>query len=229
MTSAPVLSSAAPVTLLGGGAVTATDLALALRIAPQLVAADGGAQAALDCGVCPDAVVGDFDSLGEAARAALPADRLHHVAEQESTDFDKCLHAVEAPLLLALGFTGLRLDHTLAALNALVRHGARRVVMLGSDDICFHARGDERLDLPPGLRLSLFPMAAVTGRSEGLEWPIDGLKLAPDGRVGTSNRVTGRVRLRLSGPGMLVLLPRAALAPVLAGWGFAGPGDVRAG
>ena len=37
------------------------------------------------------------------------------------------------------------------------------------------------LALSPGDPLSLFPMAAVTGTSIGLEWPINGLAFAPDG------------------------------------------------
>ena len=52
----------------------------------------------------------------------------------------------------------------------------------------------------------------VTGRSAGLRWPIEGLHLAPDGRIGTSNEALGPVHLEFDAPGMLVILPRAALA-----------------
>jgi thiamine pyrophosphokinase len=72
------------------------------------------------------------------------------------------------------------------------------------------------MDLRPGDRFSLFPMAPVTGRSAGLEWPIDGLAFAPSLRGGTSNRVTGPVRLEMDSPGMLVIVPRARLAQALA-------------
>ncbi len=58
-------------------------------------------------------------------------------------------------------------------------------------------------------------MAPVTGQSEGLRWPIDGLAFAPNGRVGTSNAVTGPVALRFDGDGMLVILPRTALPQVI--------------
>ena len=68
------------------------------------------------------------------------------------------------------------------------------------------------LDLIAGEVLSLFPMARVTGRSTGLEWPIDDLDFAPDGRIGTSNRVAARrVELSFDAPGMLVILPRRRL------------------
>ena len=56
----------------------------------------------------------------------------------------------------------------------------------------------------------------MTGRSQGLRWPIDGLDFAPSGRIGTSNEVTGPVVLVFDGPGMLVITPREALEQVSA-------------
>ena len=66
-----VLRSEAPVTLIGGGPWRAEDLAAALAIAPTLVAADSGADAALSAGVEPALVVGDMDSISPDARARL--------------------------------------------------------------------------------------------------------------------------------------------------------------
>ena len=67
-----------------------------------------------------------------------------------------------------------------------------------------------------GTRLSLFPMAPVTGRSTGLRWPVDGIGLAPNGHVGTSNQALGGpVTLSFDGPGMLVILPLVALGQVV--------------
>ncbi len=168
----------------------------------------------------PSAVIGDLDSLGADALARIPADRLHRIEEQDSTDFDKALSHIVAPLVLAVGFAGARLDHELAVYNALVRLADRPAVVIGEHDICFHAPPRLRLDLPTGTRVSLFPMAAVTGHSTGLRWPIKGLVFAPDGRVGTSNQASGGpVTLAMDGPGMLVILPRLmlrAVIPVLA-------------
>lgn len=217
--SATIVSSPRPVTLLGGGELGAQDLDLALRHAPGLVAADGGVAAALRAGRVPDAVIGDMDSLPPEARARMPPERLHRIAEQETTDFDKCLRSVAAPALICVGFTGARRDHELATLSALVRHPGQRALVLSPRDAIFHAGRALALDLPVGSRLSLFPMAAIGGRSSGLEWPIDGPDLAPWGRIGTSNRVTGPVRLTFDGDGMLAILPREALGAVLQSWG----------
>lgn len=208
---AGIVETSEGVTLVGGGNVTASAMNEALTLAPRLVAADGGADRALRLGLRPEAVIGDMDSISPAGRAALPPDRLHRIAEQDTTDFEKCLAGIVAPLILAVGFAGPRADHAMAVWNALVRAPARPCIVIGPRDIVFAAPPVLDLPLRPGTRVSLFPMAAVTGESQGLAWPIDGLAFAPDGRVGTSNRATGPVRLALARPGMLVILPRAAL------------------
>jgi thiamine pyrophosphokinase len=227
---AEIVQSSLPVTLLGAGAVRTAALEAALRLAPLLVAADGGANKAVRAGRLPDRVIGDLDSVTAASRAAIPPERFLRVAEQETTDFEKCLVRIEAPHILALGFAGPRADHTLAAWNALVRHPARRCVVLTEKDVAFAAPRRLTLDLRPGTRVSLFPMARIAGEASGLRWPIGGLDFRPDGRIGTSNLAEGPVEMGFTAPGMLVILPRAALARALAGlrqataWPAAGPG-----
>jgi thiamine pyrophosphokinase len=218
------VQSSDTITILGGGAVDRAMLSRALALAPRLVAADGGADTALSAGLMPDAVIGDFDSISEAARQAIPEARQHRVREQDSTDFEKALRAVSAPLIVGLGFLGPRFDHALAALNALARHPDRRCVLIGERDVCFLCPPSLALTLPLGLRFSLFPLAPVTGRSEGLRWPIDGIGFGPAGRVGTSNEVTGPVRLSMDGPGMAVILPERSFEAVAEALMAAGAG-----
>jgi len=204
------------VTLVGGGVLDGATLARALARAPRLVAADGGADAALALGRVPDLAVGDFDSISEGARARLGAARLRHDPDQETTDFDKALAAVPAPLVLAVGFAGARLDHTLAAMSTLLRNPGRRVVMDTGADLCLLCPPDLTLDLPAGARVSLFPMAPVRCASEGLVWPTEGLDLSPAGRIGTSNAAQGGlVTLSPEAPGLLLLLPIEALDTLL--------------
>lgn len=223
---AVIVQSQAGVTLAGGGRFSASLLARARSRAPRLVAADGGADRLLALGALPEAVIGDMDSVSARARAEL-AGRLFPIREQMTTDFDKALRSIEAPFVLGLGFAGQRLDHGLAVLNGLVAHEGRRCLILSGSDVVFLAPPELRLDLPLRSRLSLFPMGRVTGESEGLRWPIQGLDFAPDGMIGTSNIVTGPVRLRFSAARMLVILPLAALDAALRG--LCPPPDARAG
>ena len=215
-----IVQSSEAVTLVGGGPVSAPGLAQALAFAPRIVAADGGADRVLRLGRQPEAVIGDMDSISPAAKAVL-AGRLFPIPEQASTDFDKALRSIAAPFVLGLGFSGARLDHGLAVLNALVRHPDRRCLIVSARDVTFLSPLELTLTLLPGSRLSLFPMGPVTAESTGLRWPLHGLEFAPDAIIGTSNQVAApKVQLRFSAPKMLVILPRAALAAVLRGLGL---------
>lgn len=213
--SGELVRSDAPVTLVGGGPVEQRDIDEALALAPAVVAADGGLNHVAATAVRPAAVIGDMDSV-RPSPAGIPAPRYHHVSEQDSTDFEKCLRGIVAPLIVGIGFLGGRADHHLAAMNALVRYSDRPVLLLGGADICFCCPAELRLELEAGQRVSLFPMAPVVGRvSEGLRWSVEGLDMRPDGRIGTSNMALGGpVRLGFDAPRVLVILPRRELGQV---------------
>jgi len=216
----PIVCSQEAITLVGGGAIRAEDLNLALRHAPTLVAADRGAVFAVGAGHMPEAVVGDMDSLPEEVREQLPPARLYPFEDQDTTDFDKALRSVEAPLVLGVGFLGGRVDHELANLNVLVRRPEPPCVLIGAHDVVLgrprHGSRVEPSARHAGCRSSQW---RSRGRSRGLHWPIDGLRMSPDGFSGTSNRVedgfAGAVELLFDVPGMLLILPRAALGAVL--------------
>ncbi len=229
--SGVIVQAEMPIGLFGGGEITSEDVSLVLNRVKSAVAADGGAAALIDSGRIPDAVIGDFDSLSSSHRAQIPADRLHPISEQNSTDFDKALRNVSAPVVLAAGFLGARVDHQLVAFNTLVRLQDRPCILLGAQEIVFHAPPRIALELIPGDTVSLFALQRVTGRSNGLEWPIDDLVLEPDGQVGTSNRALGAFTLEIDGPGLLTILPRAALDQVMQAFlsGQTGHWPARAG
>lgn len=213
---AKIVRTATMVTLLGAGELDFAELDAALRRAPGLVAADGGAGTALALGRMPDAVIGDFDSLSEGDIGRISADRLHRLADQNSTDFDKAVRAIDAPGIIAVGFTGERIDHELAAYHTLAAYRDTPCILLGRRDIVFAAPPHLQIKLEAGARVSLFPMAQVTGRSTGLRWPINGLEFAPDRRIGTSNEMKGtELVLEFDQPGMLVILPKRFLDAVI--------------
>lgn len=206
------------VTLVGGGAPSVQNITESLTLAPNLVAADGGANFCAQMGQTPAAIIGDFDSLDPEVQVNFATSQMIEVADrvdQDTTDFAKCLTRIQAPFILGVGFSDARLDHTLANFGVLAQRPGPPTIMIGTQDVVFAAPSEIALDLPVGTRLSVFPMEPLRGTSEGLEWPIDGLTLSPMGRIGTSNRVTGPVRLTFERPGCLVLTPRATLRAVL--------------
>jgi thiamine pyrophosphokinase len=182
-------------------------LSEAIVHAPQVVAADGGAELALQHGVMPDAVIGDFDSIGAEAIAAIPPERLHRIDEQDSTDFEKCLTRIEAPLVIGVGFGGGRSDHELAALHGMLRFPERRCLLVMEHDLVFLLPPVFEIAPPVGSRFSVFPLAEGAARSKGLRWALDGLALMPGRQIGTSNEVSGPVRIESDAPVLLAILP----------------------
>lgn len=205
------------VILAGAGPIDDATYELAAARGNIFIAADGGGDALVARGVIPQAVIGDMDSLSATALAVIGADKIVQLTEQDSTDFDKALRSVSAPLILAIGFTGARLDHELAALHVLVRYADRPVILLGEEDVTVHVPYTIVLNLTPGTRLSLFPMDGVTVSMEGLRWSFEALALHPARKIGTSNEVAApQVTLGTGGPGLLLIVPHAGLDAVIA-------------
>ncbi len=204
------------VLLVGGGNPNPADLVGIVAKAPYLAAADGGADHCLEAGLTPQVVIGDLDSVSPEVRTTLAPETFIEYEDQDLTDFEKCLRVIDAPFIVAVGFTEGRLDHTLANFAILARRIGPPTVLLGVEDLAFAAPRNIKLDLPIGSRLSLFPMQPMRGTSKGLRWLIDGLTIEPLGRLGTSNEVTGPVELSFEEEGTIVLIPREHLDRSLA-------------
>lgn len=159
----------------------------------HLVGADGGADVIVAAGLKPEFIVGDFDSIREPF-GWLGKTRVMQIAEQETTDFEKALYSTRAPLTVVVGMTGRRLDHTLAALDVIARYAARRqLILVDEEDVAVALTETFAFTVARGERVSVHPLAPITfWRSEGLEYPLDMVKLAPGVRTGTSNAaITG--------------------------------------
>lgn len=210
-----IVHSFDPVVLVGASQVCPQDLNILQSYAPIWVGVDGGADHLLAAGIQPTCVIGDLDSLSDAAQAAY-ADILHTVPEQDTVDFEKALSRVDAPLVFAVGFSGGRLDHTLAVLHVMGRLRDRAVILISADDVAavVPAGGLTLGGLDVGSRISVMPLAPAKVSESGLRWPIDGRILDPLGFTSPSNEVaTPVVALSADAP-VLVVLPKVAL-PIL--------------
>lgn len=178
--------------IVGGGAVDPVLLRELAARGVALVGADGGGDAIGGAGLVPELIVGDLDSLSD--RAGWEArTRVIHIPEQITTDFQKALYSTAAPVTLALGMTGKRLDHTLAALSAVLQYAPqRRLVIVDEVDVALAVIGPLRFSAARGERVSIHPLVPVRfASSSGLLYPLDGLRLEPGGLLGTSNAGTG--------------------------------------
>lgn len=181
-----------PLAIVGGGTV---DPQLLHEIAARdvaLIAADGGADALAAADLLPEAILGDLDSLSDRAFWESRT-RVIHIPEQITTDFQKALYSTSAPVTLALGMTGKRLDHTLAALSAVhevARH--RRVMLIDEVDVALAVSGPIAFEAAAGERISVHPLVPIVfKRTAGLLYAMNDLLLDPAGRLGTSNEGTG--------------------------------------
>ena len=134
----------------------------------------------------PEAVVGDMDSLPKKWRELL-APIVVEVEEQDDNDMTKAMrfvleHHPEVTDIHILGATGLREDHTVGNLGLLMEYTR----MFDLKDICVEMVSDYstafaitdtcELHVGKGRRVSLFsPDNTLTIRSEGLQWPTDGV------------------------------------------------------
>ena len=225
--SPQIISYEGLLVIVGGGTLDQDLLRDLYLTGAHLVGADGGADQIVAAGLKPEAIIGDFDSL-ENVDEWLGRTRLLRIPEQETTDFEKALYSTSAPVTIALGMTGKRFDHTLAALDAVTKYAKDRVIILVDEaDIAMALTGPFSFEVAPRERVSVHPLLPMRfKRSVGLRYPLDGVRLAPGERTGTSNEaVDGPFRIEPEGrarPWLLVLDRRylfgvAAAATAMAG------------
>jgi thiamine pyrophosphokinase len=190
----PVIAFDGLLVIVGGGAVDRDLLRDLYLSGGHLVGADGGADEIVAAGLVPEAIIGDFDSLANPDEW-LGRTQLLRIEEQDTTDFEKALYSTHAPVTVALGMTGKRFDHTLAALDAVTRYAKDRAIILVDEaDIAVALTGSFAFEVTDGERVSVHPLQPIRfRRSIGLKYPLDGLRLAPGERTGTSNEATDGV------------------------------------
>jgi thiamine pyrophosphokinase len=191
----------------------------ALRFAPEslIVAADGGARLALACGLVPQVVVGDLDSLmpGEVDELrAQGAEIVRYPAEKDETDLELALMiAVHrgATRIRVIGATGGRIDQTLANISLLTLPdlaGRDTRLVAGPQTLWLIGPGEHPLDGAPGDTISLLPLAgdARDVRTDGLDYPLRSETLRFGPARGVSNVMLGAsARVALSA-GLLVVV-----------------------
>lgn len=163
--------------------------------ADYILAADGGADKALACGVTPDGVIGDLDSVSPRTQQLLK-DRILHVPTQENTDLEKALlwlkkhHFTHVTLA---GFVGDRWDFAVGNLLALARF-ARTL------EICVAGNRWRIIPLVRGAafackknkRVSIIPLKTCTGVTlTGLKYPLTNVQLTPGTTRTLSNETAG--------------------------------------
>ncbi len=197
--------------VIGGAGPDAATLRGAARGTHLLAAADSGLTRVLEAGLTPNLVVGDMDSLPDRSLlAGIPAQRVFEFPrDKDETDTEigmRFLRERGCSEITLAGGGGGRIDHLLAVVFLFEREEPPVRWLTDAADMYLVEREAEFSGWE-GSTVSVFPIGARAARmkSEGLQWPLDGLVFRR-GYGGISNRVTGsRVRISV-GVGRLLVV-----------------------
>lgn len=198
-----------PTVLVGGGDLDENLLRELLEAGYSLVAADGGANFLKEWSLKPEYIIGDLDSL-EDRDFFEGSTEIIHIKDQDSTDLEKCLRIISAPVFLALGFIGSRFDHSLEILHVFEEFKNKQLVFFSEDDVIFDLPKEFEIELPVATRISVYPLSPTRFiSSEGLKYPLDGLELEQGKIIGTSNEnIDELVKIKYDQGSTIGLIPK---------------------
>jgi thiamine pyrophosphokinase len=177
-----------------------------------VIACDGAAAGLHRRGIKPAAIVGDLDSLPPKLRLVY-ADRLHHVAEQETNDLTKAVRYAAGAghsEALILGAAGLRDDHTLGNISLLLDYAGliNRVEMLTDYGLFTPISGSAAFASEAGRQVSIFtPRPGVRITSAGLRWPLDNRSLDSWWQGSLNEVLGGEFCITVEGGGAILYRP----------------------
>ena len=190
-----------------------------LRSANAVVCCDGALQALEKRGIVPDVVIGDMDSVCGRALKRFPG-RVVRVQDQETNDLTKAFSFVmdaypDCTAIHILAATGYREDHTLGNLSLLMEYERRyrlsergiSVDLVSDYSTALALTDSATLDVGQGRSVSLFstdPMLQV--RSEGLEWPTDGVVFDNWWKASLNRASADRITLTFSHPAPVLVI-----------------------
>lgn len=181
-----------------------------LKAADKIVCCDGSAEALIQFGLEPFAIVGDMDSLSPEVGKRY-AGRIFRYDDQETNDLTKAVNwCIGSGLneIVIVGATGKREDHTLGNISLLADYCDQVQVKMVTDTGCFIPfNADCRIECFPGQQVSVFSMDPETEiTSLGLKYPLKSKKIKRWWEA-TLNEVTGdHFELRFSSGKVIVFL-----------------------
>lgn len=197
--------------VVGGAGPVVQELFQAAQGMDLIVAADSGLELALSAGLFPDLVVGDMDSLSDKTLLdRFPPGRVvTFPRDKDETDTEIGLRMLlerGCEDVTIAGGAGGRIDHLLGIAALFEREQPPLRWLTDKEDIRLIDH-EAIFDGWEGSTVSIFPLGerAAEMRSEGLQWPLDGLEFRR-GYGGISNRATSpRVRIAV-GIGRLLVV-----------------------
>lgn len=186
------------------------------RQADFVLAADGGADRAVQAGIIPHAVIGDLDSVSSRTRKKLTTSQWIFVDNQNNTDLQKALDfllAHRCKKCTLAGFNGGRPDFTLGNLLALYPYAAKMdLCVVGNGWHIYPLIRRKMFTARPGTRVSLLPLTVCRNVTlRGLQFPLTNARLT----LGTTRTLSNvalknRFTVSLSSGTLLVYIEDAS-------------------
>lgn len=167
--------------------------------ADLLIAVDNGLAAFDRCGIVPDLIVGDMDSVPRGMLAAYEAKAEVVTAPAEKNETDAALAIDEAvkrgvEKIVLLGATGGRIDHLLSNLM-LLKYAYNKDAALSIEDDgheIFMCKGETEIYGKKGQTVSIIPVnKSAVVNAKGLYYPLENLLLTNEKPRGVSNIFLG--------------------------------------
>jgi thiamine pyrophosphokinase len=180
-----------------------------------IVAADGGLDSLQACGIKPDALVGDMDSLSK--KSTVPdIEIIRHPVEKDETDmFLAYEYGREKGYkkFFIYGGTGGRQDHTFAnyCLLLMAKRQGNEAILVG-DGVEIFAMENDKAEIfgSEGSSVSIFAFGVSEARGvyiKGLKYEAENITLSADFPLGVSNSFTalGRGEISVDDGALLVM------------------------
>lgn len=190
-----------------------------MRDSEMLVCADGGGTYAVKCGIMPDVLIGDLDSIDAGSLSIIENSGckvIKYPREKDYTDTQLAIdYAVEqgANEITILAGTGDRLDHTLANVFLLVKllKSGITASLVNENNAVYVMNDSIKLQGKRGDLLSLLPVGGdVKGiHTSGLQYKLSGSNMDIGDPLGISNVFTGEeAYVKIDGGYLLVIKSR---------------------
>lgn len=168
-----------------------------LRGSDLLICADGGGDYLYRWGIKPDILIGDMDSISREALEGFKEAGVKVKAFPRDKDYtDTHLALIEAMErnpsdIVILGGIGSRFDHILGNIHLLffaLKRGYKAKLLNEFYEARLLSEGESLIEVW-GEKISLLPLTPEVefSQSEGLKWPLFGLKLTFEHPIGVSN------------------------------------------
>ena len=174
----PNISTVADAVILANGDFPTHPIALSiLENSRNIICCDGAIDNLSKTNICPDAIVGDCDSLSDENKRKYSS-IIHQINEQETNDLTKSVkYCIERGFtnLIILGATGKREDHTIANISLLSEyiHIVENVSIITNYGIFNAIKNCGEFESFEKQQVSLFCISPTKVTVKGLKYPIE--------------------------------------------------------